>query len=152
MVDQEKVAHANLLKTHTERVDPEAIRMLRVASGDVSCNSLVKAKSAEDTKRCCQALLSVPPLFVERTLLKRIEWNAISHENPPFTALPSRIDNIPIFYGHSWISFRLENSKDLKKSGDWSDSCYGRRSNFLWPRSIRGSALACGDTASNLDV
>ena len=53
VVDKDKVSNADLFEAHTERIDPEAIRMLRVAGGDMTRNSFVKTELAEDTKRCC---------------------------------------------------------------------------------------------------
>ena len=48
-----------------ERIDPEAVGVLRVADGDVAGDAFVEPESGEQAERRRQALLAVAPLLLE---------------------------------------------------------------------------------------
>ena len=66
VVDADQVRRADLLEAHAERVDPEAVGVLRVARGDVARDPLVEAEAAEQPERRRQALLEVLSLAQRR--------------------------------------------------------------------------------------
>jgi hypothetical protein len=50
MVHQNKVGNANLSEVHPERIHPEVVESLRIASCYVASHSLVESKRREDTE------------------------------------------------------------------------------------------------------
>ena len=66
VVDQEQVAHPDLLEAHAERVHPEVVGQLGVAGGDVAGDALVEAEVAEEPEAGRQALLAVAALVLDR--------------------------------------------------------------------------------------
>jgi hypothetical protein len=61
VVDEDQVAHPDVLEGQSERVDPEVVRQLGVAGGDVAGHALLEAELAEDPQGGREPLLAVPP-------------------------------------------------------------------------------------------
>jgi hypothetical protein len=59
MVDQDQVRGLDLVETHAERVDPEPVRVLRIANRDVSGEALGEAEPAEQPEPSCELLLAL---------------------------------------------------------------------------------------------
>jgi hypothetical protein len=66
VVDQEQVRHLDLVEAQAERIDPEPVRELRVARGDVPGHALGEAELAEQPERRGQFLLAVQALLRRR--------------------------------------------------------------------------------------
>ena len=73
VVDQDEVAHADLLEVHAEGVHPEVVGQLRVAGGDVTGDAFVEAELAEQPEAGGQPLLAVAALVVDDSNVGR-EW------------------------------------------------------------------------------
>ena len=67
VIHQHQVGHTDLSEVHTERVDPEPLRIPRVAGRDVPGHSLVVSEAREQAERGSQAFLAVAPLFGDGT-------------------------------------------------------------------------------------
>src|SRR5207244_10920352 len=70
MIDQLKVRDLDLAEKLRQRIDPEAIRELRIAHGDMPGEALVEAVAREQAEGGRKPLLAVQPL-----LFKRGGWN-----------------------------------------------------------------------------
>ena len=64
VVDQDQVAHSDLLEAHAEGIDPEVVEPFGVARGDVPGNSLVESQATEDAERSSEALFAVETLVL----------------------------------------------------------------------------------------
>jgi hypothetical protein len=51
---------------HTERIDPERLRKLRISGSDMTSNAFAEAEVGENPERACQAFLAVPALILKR--------------------------------------------------------------------------------------
>src|SRR5690625_4916823 len=58
VIDLDQIISRDLLEVHTERVDPEQVRIARITHGDVAGYAFVEAEATEDPKCECQALLT----------------------------------------------------------------------------------------------
>ena len=71
VVHEEEILHLDLLEIDAERIDPEVVQVLRVASGDVAGRTLVEPKMSEESHGCGKSLLAVASLVgdvVERRI------------------------------------------------------------------------------------
>ena len=65
VVDEDEVADLHVAEALDERVDPEVVRELGVAHGDVSGDALAEAAAAEDAQRTGELLLAVEALLLD---------------------------------------------------------------------------------------
>jgi hypothetical protein len=65
VVDADQVVDADHLEVHPERVDPEPVRVLRVADGDVAGHALVEPEPPEQAERGGEALLQVESVLLD---------------------------------------------------------------------------------------
>ena len=65
VVDEDQVADLDVAEAVRERVDPEVVRELRVASGDVPGHALAEADPPEDPQRAGELLLAVQTLLLD---------------------------------------------------------------------------------------
>ena len=71
VVDEDEVGGPDVAEVHPERIDPEVVSPLGIASGDVAGHPFVKTKFGEQTEGGGQALLAVQALgsrIIERHL------------------------------------------------------------------------------------
>jgi len=68
VADQEKVTDLDVAEVHAERIHPEVIRALGIASGDVSGDALVEAEPTEETERGRQVLLAMQSFLFDRAI------------------------------------------------------------------------------------
>ncbi|GAA2075239.1 hypothetical protein GCM10009801_29770 [Streptomyces albiaxialis] len=61
-VDEQEIAHGDMTERDPERIDPAAVRELRVPRGDMSRDALLVPLPGEDAERRREAFLAVPPL------------------------------------------------------------------------------------------
>src|SRR5438093_5417252 len=64
-VNQDQVRNPNLSEVEAKGIDPETIRVLGVADGDMAGNALVKTEPGEQAERGGEPLLAVAALFLE---------------------------------------------------------------------------------------
>src|SRR3954470_16900055 len=64
MVDPDQVRLADMRERHTERVDPERVRLDRVTRGDMTGDALLKAELREQPEAGGEALLAVQALLL----------------------------------------------------------------------------------------
>src|SRR5882757_10949849 len=67
VVDELKVGHLDLAEMLRQGIDPEAFGELRIAHGDVACESLIETVAREQAERRSETLLAVQPLLLERS-------------------------------------------------------------------------------------
>ena len=79
VVDADEVGHADQVEAETERVDPEQLGVLGVASGDVAGDALVEPEAAEEAERGRQALLAVEALVLDRVELGQLVRGGMGH-------------------------------------------------------------------------
>jgi len=65
LASQSQIPDANLPEVHPERIDPEVVQALRIASGDVSGNAFVEPEAREEPKGGGQSLLAMPTFLLK---------------------------------------------------------------------------------------
>src|SRR6185369_12518274 len=101
VVYQHEVGHADLSEVNAERVDPEPLRIPRVAGRDVSGHSLVVSEARKQAKCGGQAFLAVAPLFgdgTENWRLRNILGSTWGFRHWGISSFTGRI----IFAQHPW--------------------------------------------------
>ena len=64
VVDADQVRGTHVRERHAERVDPERVRLDRVARGDVTRNAFLEAELREQPETGRQPLLAMLPLLL----------------------------------------------------------------------------------------
>ena len=81
VVDQDEIGRADEVEAEPQRIDPEAIGPLWIASGHVTCDPFVEAEAPEQPEGGGQPLLDVGPLVLDRVELRKRVWGAAgSHQ------------------------------------------------------------------------
>ncbi len=70
-VGEDQVAHGDVFEGHPERIDPEAVAVLRVAGGDVPRDTVLEAEPPEDPQGAREPFLAVPAFLVDRVVHRR---------------------------------------------------------------------------------
>jgi len=66
VIDELKIRHFDQTEVLRQRIDPESIRMLGIANGDMAGEPLIETVAGEQPKGRSQTLLSMQPLLLDR--------------------------------------------------------------------------------------
>jgi hypothetical protein len=77
VIDQNQILGADHLEVHAKWVDPKMVKVLGIASRDVTSQTLIKSEMPEQSEGGGQPLLAVPPFVLDGGEGGELRWDTV---------------------------------------------------------------------------